>query len=399
MNWPLISALGLCQIVSWGSLYYAIALLLEPLSLALGVHKETVVGAYSLALLIAGICSSPIGALIDRIGGRWVMTGGSVLAGLMLILLSRVQNVGQLYAIWACLGVAMAATLYDPIFAVLGQVYKGNQRKAITIVTLFGGLASSVFWPLTQYLVAKYGWQQALLILASFHLLGCASVHAFMLPSGAKRLAINQKFAALYPNPSVGSSKNLHQVLKDPSFYGLCLAFTISALVFSAMSLYLLPVLQSKGLSAATAAWVGALVGAMQVLGRIAEYVFLAKVRPTHLGAGAMFLLPVALVILITTSDSITTLALFALIYGVGNGVLTIVRGAIPEELYGQENYGAVNGAMGTPVLIAKAAGPITAALLLAQSGDLVNLVTWLAGLALMAAVVFTITVYRYSRK
>ena len=165
------------------------------------------------------------------------------------------------------------------------------------------------------------------------------------------------------------------------------------------MSLYLLPVLQSKGLSAATAAWVGALVGAMQVLGRIAEYVFLAKVRPTHLGAGAMFLLPVALVILITTSDSIATLALFALIYGVGNGVLTIVRGAIPEELYGQENYGAVNGAMGTPVLIAKAAGPITAALLLAQSGDLVNLVTWLAGLALMAAVVFTITVYRYSRK
>lgn len=384
--WRIVVALGITQIVSWGTLYYAIALLIDPLSAAVSATPATVVGAFSVALLVAGLLSSPMGALIDRHGGRSVMTLGSALCALLLMRLPYVHSVAELYLLWAGLGVAMAATLYDPAFAVLAQVFRERQRKAITMLTLFGGFASTVFWPLTQTLVARFGWQDAVLMLAVINLLVCVPLHALVLPAGVSNQA---------PRAAKTVSRGaLHAVLRDPSFYWLCAAFTGNSLVFSAMSIHLIGVLEGKGLSTADAAWVGALIGPMQVLGRILEFTFLSKANPSRVGILAMWLLPVSLGLLAFGNGHVV-LGLFALLYGAGNGVITIVRGAIPVELYGAAHYGAVNGAMATPVLLAKAAGPIAASIAFAGAGIGSALVLTLALIAAAAAALFTLTAMR----
>jgi len=393
--WVIVVALGITQIIAWGSIYYAFSLVIEALAGAVGAEQPTVVGAFSVALLAAGAVSAPIGSLIDRHGGRWVMTAGSVGAGILLIALGHVHTVWQLYLVWAGLGVAMAATLYDPAFAVLAQVFKARQRKAITALTLFGGFASTVFWPLTQALIQAFGWQHALLVLGLLNLLVSAPLHGWLLPPGGRAsppAASDQ--GAGSPQASTNRSA-LHVVLRDPSFYGLCAAFTANALVFSAMSVHLISLLQGKGLTVAQAAWVGALVGPMQVLGRLLEFVFLSKLHPSRVGVLAMWLLPASLGLLALGGSHPGGLALFALLYGCCNGVMTIVRGAIPAELYGREHYGVVNGAMATPVLLAKAAGPIAASFALLTWPAPAHLLLLLAAIAVASAAVFAWTVHR----
>ncbi len=386
-RWGLVVGLGVTQIVAWGSLYYAFALVIEPLARATGGSQAAVVGAFSFALLVTGLASSPIGARIDRLGGRQVMTLGSLAAALLLGLLPQVQSLVQLYLVFAGLGLAMAATLYDPAFAVLAQVFQTRQRKAITMLTLFGGFASTIFWPFTQHLVAELGWQRALQVLALLQLLICAPLHAWLLPGRGTRLS------PVHAAPGKAQHA-LASLLRDPVFYGLCAAFTGNSLVFSALSVHLLGLLAAKGLTLAQAAWIGALIGPMQVLGRVLEYRLLSRWHSTRVGVLAMWLLPLSLAWLQLIDTAVAGFVLFALMYGSSNGVMTIVRGAIPAELYDRAHYGAVNGAMATPVMLAKAAGPLVASAVMAWAPH--GAVLWvMAGIAAVAAAVFSATVRR----
>lgn len=382
-SWSLVLALGVTQIISWGTMFYAFSLLIDDFASAAHTGQSEVVGAFSVALLVTGLASTPVGRLIDRHGGRRVMTFGSILGGVTFPLLAYAHSAWQLYAIWAVLGLSMAATLYDPAFAVLVQVFKERQRKAITALTLFGGFASTVFWPLTQLLMQHLGWQHALVVLGSLNLLICAPLHWWVLPKGAvPREAAATTGIQFAQRPAF-----------DATFFGLCAAFTGNALVFSAMSVYLIPLLQGKGLSVSQAASVGAMVGPMQVFGRVLEYAFLSRWSPSRIGALAMWLLPVSLGLLAVVVPQLGVMALFALLYGMGNGVMTIVRGAAPAELYGREHYGAINGAMATPVLLAKAAGPIVASLVLAATASSLELLLLLAGIGAASSVIFSIAV------
>ena len=389
--WGLVVALGVTQIIGWGSLYYAIALLIQPLSIAVASDQATVVGAFSVAMLVAGLSSSVIGSLIDRYGGRWVMSLGSLLSSALLAALTQVHSVPALYLIWMGLGLAMAATLYDPAFAVLGQVFQDKQRQAITVLTLFGGFASTIFWPLTQALVTAQGWQQTLWALAAINLLVCVPLHWLLVPRPTPVLGV-----AFKPNGQPArSTTSLRQVLRDPSFYGLCAAFAGNALVFSAMSVHLITLLNRQGLSLVQAAWIGACIGPMQVLGRVLESVFLHHLQPSRVGMLAMWLLPMSLVLLAALPTQLLGYAGFALLYGMSNGVMTIVRGALPAELYGREHYGAVNGAMSMPVLMAKAAGPMVASMLLATTRSPQTLLAALAALGMVCAALFSLMAMR----
>ena len=337
-----VAALGIAQIISWGSLYYAFSFLITPLMEASGADKTTVFAAFSLGLLVSGLLSAPVGALIDRRGGRGVMTAGSLAGAILLAVLSRVESIVALYAVWAGLGAVMAATLYDPAFAVITRLFSTNYRRAITALTLFGGFASTVFWPLTQFLIAEIGWRQALLVLAALNLAVCVPVHWWVLsPSslGPRR------------RPIVASGPGAFRTaLRTPLFYLLTIAFTGNALVFSATQVHLMSMLQAKYLSAASAALVGAMVGPMQVMGRVLELAFASRLSASAIGIIAMAFLPLSLWILGMAGVEWPMLVAFAVIYGTGNGVMTIVRGAIPAELFGRESYGAVNGAMAAPV-------------------------------------------------
>jgi len=368
-----VVALGFAQIVAWGSIYYAFALLIEPLAAATGSSRATVVGAFSAALLAAGAVSPWIGRRIDRHGGRAVMVAGSVAAGLLLALLGQVRTVWQLYLVWLGLGVTMAATLYDPAFAVLTQLFRDRQRQAITALTLFGGFASTVFWPLTQWLVAGWGWQAALMVLGALNLLVSAPLQARWVPTGSARPSTPPSGASGEPRPAPPALR------RDPRFWSLCAAFTGNALVFSAMSVHLIPLLHAKGLTLAAAAWVGAMIGPMQVAGRLAEFTLLRRASAARVGLFATALLPLSLLVFAVLQGPAVWFLLFALLYGAANGVMTIVRGAMPRELYGDTHYGAVNGAMALPVLLAKAAGPMAAALLMQAAATPAQVVTAMA--------------------
>jgi MFS family permease len=385
-----IAALGVAQIVSWGSLYYAFSFLIAPLMEASGGDKPTVFAAFSLGLLVSGLLSAPIGALIDRRGGRGVMTLGSLAGAVLLAALSRVESVAALYAVWAGLGAVMAATLYDPAFAVITRLFAASYRRAITALTLFGGFASTVFWPLTQFLIAAIGWRQALLVLAALNLAVCVPVHWWVVPSRTAS-------ARARPVVTVGPGA-FRAALRMPVFYLLTLAFTGNALVFSATQVHLMSMLQAKQLSAASAALVGAMIGPMQVTGRVLEFAFGSRLSASTVGILAMAFLPIALWVLSVAGVQWPLLVAFAVIYGIGNGAMTIVRGAIPAELFGRDAYGAINGAMAAPVTVAKAAGPLAAALLLVALGGYDGTLWVLIAIGAVSTAVFALSTRASSR-
>jgi len=385
-----VAALGVAQIISWGSLYYAFSFLITPLMEASGGDKPTVFAAFSLGLLVSGLLSAPIGALIDRRGGRGVMTAGSLGGAVLLASLSHVQSVFALYAVWAGLGAVMAATLYDPAFAVISRLFAANYRRAITMLTLFGGFASTVFWPLTQFLIAEIGWRQALLVLAALNLIVCVPVHWRVLAPG-------RPGAPRRPVAPAGPG-SFRAALRTPVFYLLALAFTGNALVFSATQVHLMSMLQAKQLSAASAALVGAMIGPMQVTGRVLELAFASRLSASAVGILAMAFLPIALWVLHIAGVQWPLLAAFAVIYGIGNGAMTIVRGAIPAELFGRDAYGAINGAMAAPVTVAKAAGPLVAALLFVALGGYDGTLWVLIAIGAVSTAVFVLATRASSR-
>jgi MFS family permease len=385
-----VAALGIAQIVSWGSLYYAFSFLITPLMAASGADKPTVFAAFSLGLLVSGLLSAPVGALIDRRGGREVMTAGSLAGAVLLAALSRVESVVALYAVWAGLGAVMAATLYDPAFAVITRLFSANYRRAITTLTLFGGFASTVFWPLTQLLIAEVGWRQALLVLAALNLVVCVPVHWWVLAPGS----VTPRGRAVSP----AGPGAFNRALRTPLFYLLTLAFTGNSLVFSATQVHLMSMLQAKDLSPASAAAVGAMIGPMQVTGRVLELAFASRLSASTVGILAMAFLPVALWVLSIAGVQWPMLVAFAVIYGIGNGAMTIVRGAIPAELFGRDAYGAINGAMAAPVTVAKAAGPLVAALLFAGLGGYDGTLLVLIAIGAVSTAVFVLSTRVSSR-
>ena len=164
-----IVALGIGQCVNWGVLYYAFAVLVLPLQRELGVPTWVVTGAFSLALLMSAAFAPAVGRWGDRDRGAIVMQAGGLGAAALLAVWTFVPGVPSLYIVWAGLGLCMAATLYEPAFVIVGRAHDdpAQRLRALAAVTLFGGLASTLFLPGTAYVVAAAGWRGAVLTLAA----------------------------------------------------------------------------------------------------------------------------------------------------------------------------------------------------------------------------------------
>jgi MFS family permease len=324
------------------------------------------------------------------------MALGSLLGAIGLAALAFVDHVLQLYAVWLVLGAAMSATLYEPAFAILTQAFRTDYRRAIGVLTLFGGFASTVFWPLSQALMAQLGWRDALLVLALINLVLCVPLHLFVVPPPPPPAARTRTASSAAPSAAHLAAQSAaitpRAALRDRTFVFLCLAFTVNAMVLSAMAAHLLAMLAAKGLTPGQAAAFGALVGPMQVAGRLTEVTIGRRLSPLRVGIVAMAMQPVSLILFHVLPAALASMLLFAMLYGGGNGIVTIVRGTIPAYLFGHEHYGAINGLMAAPVLVAKALGPLFAALVwrlagsydgvvlaLACAGSLALLFVWLA--------------------
>jgi predicted MFS family arabinose efflux permease len=355
-----VGILAVTQITSWGSLYYAFAVVAPRIQRDLGIGPELVFGAFSWSLLVAGLVATPVGVLLDRFGGRHVMAAGSLLSATGLAWLGCARDLLSYYGAWSVIGLAMALTLYEAAFATINRELASGARRAISTLTLFGGLASTLFWPLTARLDSAVGWRVTYWWFALMHLAVCFPLHLWLRRGGSPRGL-----------PKAGGTRKGHtlaQALRHPAFWKLALAFSANTFVFSALAAHLIPLLRQLGLAAGTAVLLAALIGPMQVAGRLCEMAFASTVSPQAVGMLTFATLPGALLVLYLGGGEAGTAAAFCILYGLSNGILTIVRGTLPQALFGREHYGAIAGAMAAPSLLSKAAGPLLAAALLHAS-------------------------------
>jgi MFS family permease len=385
--WVMVWTLAVAQVISWGSLYYAFSLFVVPMQESLGWSRSLLNGALSLGLLAAGAAAFPVGAWIDRRGGRTVMTLGSLLGGLLLLAWGRVEAPWAFYLIWALIGVSLAGVLYEPAFAVLTATFGPDARRAITAMTLVGGFASTVFMPLTQLLIATVGWRQALVILGGLNLAVCLPLHALFVPDRSAAPPLNAPSIHHEEEPS--PAPELRNILRGRVFWGLAVWFTAANVTASGFVFQFVPLLTTWGVDMAAILTSVALIGPMQVAGRIVLMGFSARLETREIGAAVAVLLPAAVLALLCLPHTPAWLGLAAALYGAGNGVMTIARGTAVADLIGRTHYGAINGALTLPTMVAKALAPVVTAVIWSATGD-PSLMLWtLLGSALVGAVGF----------
>lgn len=315
-------------------------------------------GALSFGLLISGLAAYPIGHWIDAGHGRRVMVAGSALSGSMLLLWAHAQWLPLVFVVWFGLGLSMSATLYDPVFAVVTHRYPLTYRAKVTLITLVAGFASTIFIPLTGYLVTTVGWRTTLLVLAVMNLAICLPIHAMFLPSSRRANAGKVDRRELKRTNAVSTAR----ALRSPVFWALGVCFTAYYAVFAGMTFHLVPLMTERGVPSAVLLAVMAVVGPAQVVARVAWYAF-GRTLPIHVvGTVVVLLLPLAILVLMVAGTSTLGLMAFALLYGAANGMMTIVRGVAIQELLWTQGYGALSGMLSLPSNIAKGLAPIAVA-------------------------------------
>lgn len=357
--------LSLAQLVSWGSLFYTFTLLMEPVQGEFHLGRAEVSLGFSLALLAEGLCAYPIGRWIDAGHERIVMVGGSALAGAGLFLHSAIHTLVAFYAVWTLLGVAMAATLYAPVFAVVTRRFPADFRRAIITMTFLGGLASTVFIPLSAWLIAQLGWRHALWCLAALQFLCCLPIHAVLLKDAPRPI----RQATATDRRGAGSMKPF---LASAPFLLLGVFVVLMMAVTAALPAHMVSLLRERGLSEAWVIAVPASMGVIQVVGRGLLFFFerhfdvhLAnRVIPCLLPAGIAALLLAPFFQRLGAGWGLAFVLLFVLLYGMGNGMLTIVKGTAIAQYVNREHVASLNGALGIPLALARAAAPLTLGLL-----------------------------------
>ena len=324
------------------------------------------------------------------------MTAGSLLAGVAFGLLSQAHSLPPFLAAWLLMGVAMAATLYEPAFALVVASRPGAHRRPIALLTLAGGLASSVFWPLTDALVQALGWRCTALLFGGLHLLVCAPLHAACLP---RHRPTQPAATPPSPTPPTGPQPTA-TTRRDRRLLWLGAAFAAQGFVIAALAAVMTGLLQGLGLPASTALWVAAAIGPMQSGGRLLDLVAAERLSPQALGALTFVLMPLGLCCLGLGSLYMAlpgaagargaACAGFVLLYGTGLGLLTLVRASAPLWLLGPQRYAAAAGALAAPAVLARAAGPLGASALLASfGGDHRALLLALTACSLAASVAY----------
>lgn len=358
-----VTALGATQILAWGSSYYLPAVLAGPIAADTGWPLPWVVGGLSLGLLAAGLVSPRVGRAIERTGGRPVLALSSVLLGSGLAGVALAPNLAAYLAAWAVIGFGMGAGLYDAAFATLGRHYGRHARGAITNLTLFGGFASTVCWPLSALLVDAVGWRGTCLAYAGLQLALALPLHLALVPR-----------APLPPPPQAPHVAEPGRVAPAPVeaapcrvlFVLLAAGLTLGSAIQSVVSVHLLTLLQARGLELASAVALGALVGPSQVGARVVEKLLGSRFHPIWTMLAATALVAAGLALL---WSGFPVPAVCLVFYGAGVGINSIARGTLPLALFGSPGYAALMGRLAMPMLVAGALAPWAGAFLLERSG------------------------------
>ncbi len=368
-----VNALGITQITAWGTSFYSLGVLAKPIVAETGWAMTTVFLGFSVALIVMGLISTFVGRLIDRLGARAVMSVGTVVLSAGLLALSQVGDQASYLAVWALIGVGMRCTLYDAAFAALVQITPTRGRKAISYLTLYGAYASTVFWVIGHYLNEAYGWRGTLAIFAAINLAVCLPLNWAGL---ARREDADEAEAPAAAAAASPDGPVLEGRMRMVGIALFALIMSINGFVFGVISLQLVPVLEAAGLVGATAVWVASLKGHGQFAGRVIEIFFGRNLAAMTIARIAIGVVPVSLLLLFLARGELWLLVAFTLVLGASQGVITIVRGAVPLALFGAKGYGEVLGLIATPILLVNAFSPTIFALLVDQFGWQASLYT-----------------------
>lgn len=360
--WRAVLVLGVTQILSWGCIFYTPVLIVPLIAAERGWSIAFTMGGFSVGLLTAGLVSPFIGRSIDRFGGHVTMTIGAVIGGLGLALIPKAAHPIAYYAVWVVLGVALAASLYDAAFASLGRIFGAAARRPITALTLAGGFASTVSWPMTHQLIENVGWRGAYFTYAVLLACVCAPLLAFLLPR--ERVEADVPKTGDVPPPAKVLPPN------GLAFVLVATAFALYAFVPSGLSAHLLAIFARNGIDAGTVVWIGALFGPAQVGARLIEFSFGRNVHPLWVARGALIALLCAFGMLALFGISTAAAAAFALMFGGANGLITITRGAVPLALFGASGYGRMIGRIAAPFQLMQAVAPLLMAFVVDQASD-----------------------------
>ena len=378
--WRAVPVLGITQILTWGTIFYTPVLIVPLIAAERGWSISFTMGGFSIGLLVAGLVAPYVGRSIDRFGGHVVMTLGSLTGALGLFLIASAAHPVAYYAVWMVLGVAMAANLYDAAFSTLGRIFGVGARRPITALTLAGGFASTVSWPMTHFLLERVDWRGTYLIYAALLAFLAAPLHALALPRTRYQsdiAASDSESAPVKVLPAYGLS-----------FILVASAFASYAFVPSGLSAHLLAIFAREGIGAATVVWIGALFGPAQVGARLIEFAFGRNLHPLWIARFALTTFLCAFLMLVLLGVSTTTAAAFALMFGGANGLITITRGAVPLALFGASGYGRLMGRLAGPFLLVQAAAPFIMAFMIEHTSDL-GALALAAGFATVALICF----------
>jgi MFS family permease len=361
----ILTTLSLTEIVSWGVLVYSFPVLLGPMESEFGWSRGELSGAFSVGLLASAVAAIPAGRWLDRRGPRALMTAGSVIAAISLLAWSRIGELWQLYALFVPLGVAMALTLYEPAFATVAAWFtRRSPRGAFTILTIFGGLASMVFTPLATWLVDVQDWRDALVTLALIVVLLAAVPHAAFLRAAPPALGHDGAHALEGASAQAGpSSLSAAQALRGAAFWLMTAAIVISSFTSMAINVHLIPYLLERDFAASFVAIAVGLIGAVQLPGR-ALLLPLGRRLPRPALAGVVFALQgIGLLVLLAAVGPALVL-LFVVAFGLGKGMVTLLRAALLAEFYGAAHYGTIGGVVAFFLAGSQAVAPVTAGFL-----------------------------------
>ncbi len=369
-----IAALGIAQILAWGTSFYFPAVFAGPIVRDTGWSLGPVVGGTTIGLLVAGLISPQVGRIIDRRGGRPVIMASSLLYAAGLAGVGFAPNIVIYLLAWAVIGLGMGTGLYDAVFAALGRLYGSEARGPITNLTLFGGFASTLCWPLSAFMIEHIGWRSACFVYAAMHLCVALPLQMSVIRPGAPK-------AATAAGEGGSAPRGKTRIAREGLIFGLlALVLSIGSGIGSTVIVHMMIFLQARGVEFAVAVSLGALFGPAQVGARVVERLFGYRYHPIWTMIASCTLMAVGLIML---AGYFPVLVLVILLYGAGYGISWIGRGTLPLALFGPVRFPRLMGKLAFPSLIVQALAPSAGAWLIEAQGSDVTIAV-LTGLALI---------------
>ncbi|MFK7804316.1 MAG: MFS transporter, partial [Anaerolineae bacterium] len=374
-GWWITIALAITETVSWGIIFYAFSVFITTTEAELGWTRAQITGAFSLSLLMTAVGSYPVGWVLDRYGSRVLMTTGSIIATALIFALSQVESLTMFYIVWAGLGLTASAVLYEPSFVVVARWFTRFRPRALAIITFAAGFASTIFLPLTDTLIRNFGRQQAWLVLAI--ILGVITIplHGLFLRKSPESMGLapdGEPAAEIdlsLKKAGTTSGKTLQEAMQETTFWWFALAFGLSALSAIAIRVHFIPFLIDGGYSPEFAAWVGGVIGAMQVVGRLAFAPAGERISLKSIVVG-IFLLQGGAIMLLMLNPTLTSVWTFVVLFGAAYGASTLVRTAMLADLYGGDSYGRISAVQVTMMRVANMLAPVGAGLIYTANGN-----------------------------